>query len=68
MEKGVRAPADPEAGQIRLKVLRELPPLPGGADVRPGQWDSHAKGPLDWRLLVLSQVQDVASHSSNNPT
>lgn len=48
MEKGLRAPEDPEASQIRLMVPGELPPLPSSgvnADMRPGQCDSHEEGP-----------------------
>lgn len=69
----MRAPADPEASQVRLKVPRELPPLPdsgGRADVRERLWDSHEEGPPtpgDWRLLGRGQVQDVAADGSNNP-
>lgn len=71
MNKGVRVPTDPKLGQIRLKVPREPPPLPGsggGADMRPGQWGFHEKGAPDHRLLVLSQVQDAAPHGSDSPT
>lgn len=32
--------------------------------MKPGQWGFHEKGTPDRRLLVLSQVQDVASHAA----
>lgn len=71
MEKGLRAPKDPEASQIRLMVPGELPALPGSggnAGMRPEQWDSHEEGPPgDRRLLVPSQVHDVVPHGSKNP-
>lgn len=59
MEKVVRDPANP-ASQTRLKVPKELSPLPDSgrrADVRPGQGLlPQGRASREWRLLVPYQV------------